>query len=74
MQTLSKEDYEKSRPVGERTLEMPGYVIRAHVNSDGKLSVIVNRIGESGYEQLPLGYLLGTNALELNAPKKKKKV
>lgn len=62
IQVHSLAEYEKTRPEGEQKLEFDGCIIRAHVR-DGKLSILVHRKSADGFETLPLGYILGSNAL-----------
>lgn len=63
---LSLQQYESTRPEGEQKLEFDDCIIRAYVK-DGELHILVHRKSATGrgkgHEVLPLGYILGSNAL-----------
>lgn len=69
MITYSKEEYEKSRPAGEQKLDFPDFVVRAYVDEEGSLHVLMHKRSEDGCEQLPLAYMLGHNAATLTSKK-----
>lgn len=73
IRTFSKVDYEASRPAGEQKLELPGFVVRAYVDQEGSLNVLMHRTGEGGHEQLPLAYMLGFNTATLTSPEAHKR-
>ena len=60
--TYSKEEYENGRPNGEQKIEFNDCVVRAYVRN-GELHIVAHRKSSDGHEELPLGYMLGSNAL-----------
>lgn len=60
--SMTLAEYEATRPVGEKKLDMGIAVIRAYEDEKGQIHVLVNRKLD-GFECLPLAYMLGSNAL-----------
>ncbi len=61
---MTKEEYNKSRPNETIIYEDSHLVIRLNIGkSDREAHIFVHNKSKDGYEQLPLGYMLGSNSL-----------
>jgi len=63
---MTKAEYEATRPEGEQKIEFPNHVVRAYVDEKGVLHVLTHHKSADGYEQLPLGYILGSSAIMMH--------
>ncbi|MGA8763869.1 MAG: hypothetical protein WB562_13470 [Candidatus Sulfotelmatobacter sp.] len=58
---MTKEEYNKSRPNETIIYENDKIVIRLNLNVDKEVNIYIHSKSKDGYEQLPLGYMLGSN-------------
>jgi hypothetical protein len=58
---MKLEEYEATRPKGETKVEFYNAIVRVYQNPDGEIRVLIHSRSEYGFEELPLGYLLGSN-------------
>jgi hypothetical protein len=67
-QTMSKEKYEASRPKDEQRIEVKDSegrlraVLRVNFEDGREVKVFIHNVSADGFEELPLAYMLGTNA------------
>ena len=66
---MTKEEYEDSRPENEHKIDLGPTVIRAYIRENGETVVMVHRKSVDGFEELPLGYILGSNYV-IHKPRK----
>jgi hypothetical protein len=61
---MTLEEYNKSRPREIIVYQDEKIVIRVNIGkADNEVHLFIHSKSKDGYEQLPLGYMLGSNAL-----------